>query len=74
MIPTKDIQKWTGYIRGGCSPIGMKKLYKTFIDDKVLNLDEVVVSGGKIGVQIAIKPQLLIQEINAKTKDLIKNK
>jgi Cys-tRNA(Pro)/Cys-tRNA(Cys) deacylase len=56
MLPVKDIQKWTGYIRGGCSPIGMKKEYKTFIDESCQSLDHIVVSGGKIGIQIVLAP------------------
>jgi len=54
MLPVKDIQKWTGYIRGGCSPIGMKKLYPTFIDASAAELSSIVVSGGKIGMQIEL--------------------
>ncbi|MFB9757510.1 Cys-tRNA(Pro) deacylase [Ectobacillus funiculus] len=54
MLPVKDIQKWTGYIRGGCSPIGMKKLYPTFIDESAAELSSIVVSGGKIGMQIEL--------------------
>jgi Cys-tRNA(Pro)/Cys-tRNA(Cys) deacylase len=54
MIPVKDIQKWTGYIRGGCSPIGMKKHYPTFIDQSAKELEAIVVSGGKIGIQVEI--------------------
>jgi Cys-tRNA(Pro)/Cys-tRNA(Cys) deacylase len=54
LIPVKDIQKWTGYIRGGCSPVGMKKNYATFIDRSVNELETVVVSGGKIGFQIEL--------------------
>lgn len=54
MIPVKDIQKWTGYIRGGCSPIGMKKQYPTFIDISANTMGSIIVSGGKIGVQIEI--------------------
>lgn len=54
MIPVKDIQKWTGYIRGGCSPIGMKKHYSTFIDQSAEKLDTIVVSGGKIGIQVEL--------------------
>jgi Cys-tRNA(Pro)/Cys-tRNA(Cys) deacylase len=54
MIPVKDIQKWTGYIRGGCSPIGMKKQYSTFIDQSAMELESIVVSGGKIGVQLEV--------------------
>ncbi len=47
MIPVKDIQKHTGYIRGGCSPIGMKKKYKTFIHHSIKGNDEIIVSAGK---------------------------
>jgi Cys-tRNA(Pro)/Cys-tRNA(Cys) deacylase len=54
MIPVKDIQKWTGYIRGGCSPLGMKKHYSTFIDQSAKELETIVVSGGKIGVQVEL--------------------
>ncbi|MEH7115814.1 Cys-tRNA(Pro) deacylase [Neobacillus vireti] len=62
MLPVKDIQKWTGYIRGGCSPIGMKKDYKTFLDESSRQLETMVVSAGKIGVQIVLSPQRL-QEV-----------
>src|SRR3954468_461620 len=56
MLPVKDIQKWTGYIRGGCSPIGMKKEYKTFIDESAGAINSIIVSAGKIGVQIVLDP------------------
>src|SRR3954447_19535848 len=47
MLPVKDIQKWTGYIRGGCSPIGMKKEYKTFINESSGAINSIIVSAGK---------------------------
>lgn len=72
MIPVKDIQKWTGYIRGGCSPIGMKKDYRTFIDSSANQLDSIVVSGGKIGVQIHLAIKDLQQITRAEMTDLIK--
>jgi Cys-tRNA(Pro)/Cys-tRNA(Cys) deacylase len=72
MIPDKDIQKWTGYIRGGCSPIGMKKEYSTFLDNSCQTLEFMVVSGGKIGVQIVIKPNDLLEIIKGNMEDLIK--
>ena len=72
MAPVKDIQKLTGYIRGGCSPIGMTKKYRTFIQEGARELDTVIVSGGKIGTQIEIKPELLAQVTEADFKDLIK--
>ena len=70
MIAVKDINKYTGYIRGGCSPLGMKKLYKTFIDESSRELDIMVVSGGKIGVQIQLKPQDLIDVISGEFADI----
>lgn len=72
MLPVKDLQKWTGYIRGGCSPIGMKKLYPTFIDTQAKLLDSMIVSAGKIGIQVEVKPQLLADSIAAKFSDLVK--
>lgn len=64
MIHVKEITKHTGYIRGGCSPIGMKKDYPTFIDESAHSLDTIVVSGGKIGVQI----ELTVKELQKATK------
>ncbi|KAA9014490.1 Cys-tRNA(Pro) deacylase [Niallia endozanthoxylica] len=72
MIAVKDIQKLTGYIRGGCSPVGMKKQYPTFIEMCAEALEEMVVSGGKIGVQIEIKPQDLILVTNGTFAEVIK--
>ena len=56
MIAVKDIMKYTGYIRGGCSPIGMKKNYKTFIHESAEDLDFIIFSAGKIGHQIKMNP------------------
>ncbi|MCC3357307.1 Cys-tRNA(Pro) deacylase [Bacillus sp. REN16] len=64
MIPVKDIQKHTGYIRGGCSPIGMKKSYPTFIDNQASNLDSIIVSAGKIGMQV----ELTIDDLRTSTE------
>lgn len=72
MIPVKDIQKWTGYIRGGCSPVGMKKEYKTFLDESSQELPTMVVSGGKIGVQIVVSPESLKAVTDAVFADLTK--
>ena len=60
LIPVKDLLGLTGYIRGGCSPLGMKKLFPTIIDLSAKNLDEMIVSAGKIGMQIQLKPTDLI--------------
>lgn len=72
MIPIKDIKKHTGYIRGGCSPVGMKKAYKTFIDESALNLDSMIVSGGKIGIQIELSVKDLQDITRAEIKNIIK--
>lgn len=71
MIKVNDMLKITGYIRGGCSPIGMKKSYNTVIDGSSLNLDKIIVSGGKIGFQVEIAPKDLIQLINAETSSIV---
>ncbi|MBK5251736.1 MAG: Cys-tRNA(Pro) deacylase [Peptostreptococcaceae bacterium] len=60
MIHVKDILGLTGYIRGGCSPIGMKKHFKTFIDESAGLLDKIVVSGGMIGLQMEIESKSLL--------------
>lgn len=70
MIHVKDITKVTGYIRGGCSPIGMKKLFKTVIDESCLNLETIVFSAGKIGYQIEMNPNDLINLIGGSTAKL----
>jgi Cys-tRNA(Pro)/Cys-tRNA(Cys) deacylase len=72
MIPVKDIHKWTGYIRGGCSPIGMKKEYQTFIDESCLLLDSIVVSAGKVGLQIEMTPTMLKDLTQAEITAIIK--
>ena len=72
MINVKDINKITGYIRGGCSPIGMKKQYKTFINDTAINKTSIIVSAGKIGQQIELNPIDLKKIINSDFVDIIK--
>ncbi len=65
MIRMDEINKVTGYIRGGCSPIGMKKDYTTIVDSSCENIDSIIFSAGKIGFQVEIKPQELVDFINA---------
>lgn len=72
MIHVKDINKITGYIRGGCSPLGMKKVFKTFIQEDALLFDTIVFSGGKIGSQIEMNPNDLEKVINCTFIDIIK--
>lgn len=72
MIPVKDITKHTGYVRGGCSPVGMKKEYPTFIDESASNLSNIIVSGGKIGLQVELAVSDLVSVTNAVLRDLVK--
>ena len=72
MIHVKDINKETGYIRGVCSPVGMKKKYPTFVHESGQGLEVIIVSGGKIGFQIELNPEDLQKIINFKYADIIK--
>ncbi|WP_283704515.1 Cys-tRNA(Pro) deacylase [Clostridium perfringens] len=72
MIAVKDILKYTGYIRGGCSPIGMKKNYKTFIHESAEDLDFIIFSAGKIGHQIKMNPKDLVSVVEGEFAFLIK--
>ena len=72
MIAVKDILKYTGYIRGGCSPIGLRRPYKTFIHDSAKELDFMIVSAGKIGHQIKLKPNDLVNVVEGEFAFLIK--
>lgn len=70
MIHVKDINKVTGYIRGGCSPIGMKKQFTTVFDKSAENIETIIVSAGKIGYQIELAPKDLIEIVGAKTDEI----
>ncbi len=71
MIHVKEIEKVTGgYVRGGTSPIGMKKLFKTVVDTKASLFDYIFISGGKRGTQVKINPDDLVKLINAKYADI----
>ncbi|NFN94418.1 Cys-tRNA(Pro) deacylase [Clostridium botulinum] len=72
MIHVKDINKITGYIRGGCSPIGMKKAFKTFFHNTALNYKTIVFSGGKIGSQIEMNPKQLENILDCTFVDIVK--
>ena len=72
MIPVKDILKHTGYIRGGCSPIGLRRPYKTFIHESAKDLDFMIVSAGKIGHQIKMNPKDLLNVVEGEFAFLIK--
>ena len=70
MVHVSELLALTGYVRGGCSPIGMKKRYPTFLDRSAELLNTVTVSAGKIGFQVELKPRDLMALTNAKTADL----
>lgn len=72
MIPVKEITKVSGYIRGGCSPVGMKKLFPTNIHEAAQSLETIIVSGGQIGLQIEIRPEDLAKSVQANFADIIK--
>lgn len=73
MVPVKDINKITGYIRGGCTPIGMKKQFPTVIHESAGKLDEMIISGGRLGEQIMLKPEDLLRATAGKLEDIIKD-
>ncbi|MBQ9124574.1 MAG: Cys-tRNA(Pro) deacylase [Acholeplasmatales bacterium] len=72
MIAVKELLPLTGYVRGGCSPIGMKKAFQTVIDDSALNYDNIIFSGGKIGIQIMMNPNDLSKIIRLSFNDIKK--
>ena len=71
LIPVKDITKVTGYVRGGCTSIGMKKDYPTVIDETCILFDKIMVSGGRIGSQIKLSPDDYISVTGAKCLPII---
>ncbi len=73
MIHVKELLGLTGYIRGGCSPIGMKKKYPTYIDETAILFEEIYISAGIRGAQIVICPEKLINYVEAKEADLVKD-
>ena len=74
MIKSKDLLSLTGYIHGGCSPIGMKKPFKTFIDITCENFETIIFSAGKIGYQVEVSPKDLLKIVNYRTFDLTEEK
>lgn len=65
MVHVKELLGLTGYVRGGCSPIGMKKPYATFVDESGRDLDEIYVSGGRVGLTLCMKPADLMAATGA---------
>ena len=73
MLPVKDINRVTGYIRGGCTAVGMKKQYVTRIDSSARGMGTIVVSGGRIGSQLELAPGDLIRAAGAEFADVIRH-
>ena len=70
MIPVKDLLKTTGYIRGGCSPVGMKKAFPTAIDETAMLFDKIYVSAGVRGTMLGIEPNALAKYVGAEFADV----
>ena len=71
MLPSKELLGLTGYVHGGCSPVGMKKLFPTVFHESCMEFETIMVSAGKIGYQVEAKPGDLIALVNGKTADVI---
>ena len=71
MLPAKELLPLTGYVHGGCSPVGMKKQFPTVFHASCLDLDTMLVSAGKIGYQVELQPAALIALVRGKTADVI---
>lgn len=71
LVPVKELLALTGYIRGGCSPVGMKKKYPTFFDETCQLYDEIAVSAGARGHQMLVPPEALAALVEAKLVDII---
>ncbi len=72
-LPLKELLPTTGYIRGGCSPIGMKKAFPTYINETAMDFEHIYVSAGARGLQLKLSPMDLVKETNAKIASFIDN-
>lgn len=70
-VHVKDILAVTGYIRGGCSPLGMKKPYRTVIHESARNLERIIVSGGRLGLQLELAPGDLVKACTGEFADIV---
>lgn len=71
LLPLKELLPVTGYVRGGCSPIGMKKHFPTYIEETAALFDSIYISAGKRGVQLIVSPEALMRFLPAQAADLI---
>lgn len=72
MVHVKELLGLTGYVRGGCSPVGMKKKYPTYFEETALLFDEIYLSGGARGVQIVVNPEQLLEYLGAAACEIVK--
>ena len=71
LLRVAEINEVTGYIRGGCSPVGMKKRYTTVFHETALEFETIYISGGKIGAQVEAAPQALLDLLGASAADIV---
>ena len=71
LLPLKDLTAVTGYVRGGCTPIGMKKQFMTVVHRSAEDLEEFYISGGRIGLQIKLSPRALVEAIRGRFDDIL---
>ena len=71
MLPAKELLPLTGYVHGGCSPVGMKKRFPTVFHESCLEQDTICVSAGKVGFQVELKPAALIDLVGGATADIV---
>ena len=71
MIHVKDITAITGYVRGGCTPLGMKKQFPTILHESAKNFDKIYISGGRIGTSITVNPDALLSVVRGQYADII---
>lgn len=71
MVPVREIQTVTGYIRGGCTAIGMKKQYNTVVHESAKDFDQMIVSGGRLGTQIVLAPEDLVKVTGGQFADIV---
>ena len=72
MLPLKELTPLTGYVRGGCSPVGMKKAFPTFFHEAAMERPTILVSAGRIGSQVEVEPQTLCDLVRGRFADLVK--
>ena len=70
LLPLLELEKETGYIRGGCSPVGMKKLFKTFFDKEAKKFEKIMVSAGRRGLQMEVETEKLVEIVKGTIADL----